>query len=36
MNRRQSPWLAIVVLVLAAHAALAATSTAVLTIEGMT
>jgi hypothetical protein len=36
MNRRQWPWLTVVVLLLAVHAALAATSTVVLTVEGMT
>lgn len=36
MSRRQWPWLTIVVLVLAVHAALATTSTVVLTEEGMT
>jgi hypothetical protein len=36
MSRRQWPWLAVVVLLLAVHAALAATSTVVLTVEGMT
>ena len=36
MSRRQSPWLTIVVLVLAVHAALAAASTVVLSVEGMT
>lgn len=36
MSRRQWPWLTVVVLVFAVHAALAATSTVVLTVEGMT
>ena len=36
MSQRLRPWLTIVVLFLAVHAALAATSTVVLTVEGMT
>ncbi len=36
MSRRQWPWSTIVLLLLAAHTALAATSTVVLAVEGMT
>lgn len=36
MSQRLWPWLTIVVLFLAAHAALAATSAVVLAVEGMT
>ncbi len=36
MSRRLWPWLTIVVLFLAVHVALAAPSTAVLAVEGMT
>ena len=36
MSQRLRPWLTIVVLLLFVHAVLAATSTVVLTVEGMT
>lgn len=36
MRRQIVPWLTVVLLVLLAHSALAATSTVVLTVEGMT
>ena len=36
MRSRRWPWLTIVLVLLVAHAALAATSTALLAVEGMT
>ena len=36
MSRRLWPWLTIIILLFVVHVALAATSTAVLAVEGMT
>jgi hypothetical protein len=36
MRRKALPWLTVVLLVMLAHSALAATSTVVLAVEGMT